>query len=506
MFPASVWISCIEGMFSPEVLIAMFGGMIIGTIIGILPGLSATMGLALCIPLTFWLPSNAGFAMLISLYMCSVGGGGISAIILNTPGTPSSIGQTFDGYPLYKEGKGGLALGINILIGTVGAIFGAVLLVFVAEPVASFTVKFSSQEYFAVALLGLCMMASVAGDNISKGFLMGFAGLLLACVGLDPMMGTKRFTFGIRYLQGGISYIIVMIGLFGVGEILYQIYTHKVTEVDQRRKEAKKENLAAGKILPTKEESKRMIIPTLWASIVGVVVGAIPAAGGDIAGIVAWGTSKSISKHPEEYGHGSIEGLAAASASIRSCPSGALITMLSLGIPGDGATAVLLGGMMMYGLQPGKSMFDTHPEFICNIMLIFIVSSIVFFLIGMLTVRVSAKALDLRKELVWVAVLIICIPGAYAMNQNFNDVILMLIFGLIGFLARVGGFPVGPMVLGLLLGSLTEVNLRRSLLVSGGNWLTFVTRPVSCVFLLIVVATFCLPAIKNAFAKRKKTA
>lgn len=480
--------------------------MVVGTIIGILPGLSATMGLALCIPLTFWLPSNAGFAMLISLYMCAVGGGGISAIILNTPGTPASIGQTFDGYPLYREGKGGLALGINILIGTVGAIVGSILLVFVAEPVASFTVKFSSQEYFAVALLGLCMMASVAGDNVTKGFAMGFVGLLLSCIGLDPMMGTKRYIFGIRYLQGGISYIIVMIGLFGVGEILYQIYTNKVTEADERRKEAKKENLSAGRILPTKEEGKRMILPTIWASIVGVVVGAIPAAGGDIGGIVAWGTSRSMSKHPEEYGHGSVEGLAAASASIRSCPSGAMITMLALGIPGDAATAVLLGGMMMYGLQPGKSMFDNYPEFICNIMLVFILSSLVFFLVGMLTVRVSAKALDLRKELVWVAVLIICIPGAFAMNQNFNDVILMLIFGLVGFFARIGGFPVGPMVLGLLLGNLTEVNLRRSLLVSGGNWLTFIERPVSCAFLLIVVITFCLPVIKRAIAKRKKTA
>lgn len=506
MFPAEVWLSCIQGLFTPQVLISIVGGVIIGTIIGVLPGLSGTMGLALCIPLTFWLPSNAGFAMLISLYVCSVAAGGISAIILNTPGTPSSIGQTFDGYPLYREGKGGLALGINVMVGTVGAVIGAVLLVFLAQPVANFTVKFSSQEYFAVALLGLCMMASVSGDNMAKGFLMGFVGLLLSCIGLDPIMGTKRYVFGFRYLQGGISYIIVMIGLFGVGEVLYQIYTNKKNETDEKRKQAKMENLAAGRILPTPGEAKRMIIPSVWSSLVGIVVGAIPAAGGDIAGIVGWGTSRSMSKHPEEYGHGSVEGLAAVSASIRACPAGAMITMLSLGIPGDSATAVLLGGMMMYGLNPGKSMFDSHPEFICNIMMMFIVASVVFFILGMLTIRVSAKALDLRKELVWVAVLIVCIPGAFAMNQNFNDVILMLVFGLIGFFARIGGFPVGPLVLGLLLGNLTEVNLRRSLLVSGGNWLTFVTRPVSCVFLLIVVATFCLPAIKKAIGKRKKTA
>ena len=497
-----VWAAGLSELLQPSVILFLFLGVLIGTMIGALPGLSATMGIAIMTPITFWFDPTDGFAMLMGLWNAAIFAGGITAILINTPGTPASITQSFDGYALYKQGKGGLALGINVIFSFLGGIISCLALILLANPIAKFTVTFNSAEYFMLAGFGLSMMVAVSGGDVLKGLILGLAGIMLSTIGLDPILAVKRFTFNNINLLAGISFIPVMIGMFGIGEVMYQIFTRN-REQEAKDIEARKVNLALGKVLPSKEEMKGLMPRGVIASIVATVIGAIPAAGGDISAIICWGNGKKFSKHPEEYGKGSIEGLAISSAANNGVIGGAMTTMMTLGIPGDAVTAILIGSLTMYGMQPGIKMFTENAKFTTQIMALMVLANIAFLILGLATAKVSAKVLNVAQPTVWCAVTILCVVGSYALNNNFFDVLVMFAAAILGFLFKVFDFPTGPLVLGLLLGSMLESNFRRALVMSNGSYATFVTRPVSCVLLIFVVITFMWPVIKKFTSKKK---
>jgi len=499
---AQIWMEALRALMDPMVLLYLMVGVLLGICIGALPGLSATMGIALLTPITFWLPKAQGFAMMMGLWNAAIFAGGITAILINTPGTPASITQAFDGYPMYKQGKGGLALGINTIYSFIGGMISIIMLILFAQPIAEFTIKFGSAEYFMIALFGLSMMVAVSGGDVLKGLILGMVGIMLSTVGIDPINGTMRFTFGSVELGAGINFIPVMIGLFGTAEVLHQIYTrnraNEAAEHEQRR-----HNLALGKVLPPARQTLRMLPRTIIVSLVATIVGAIPAAGGDISAVICWGNSKKFSREGDKYGKGSEEGLAVSSAANNGVIGGAMTTMLTLGLPGDSVTAILLGSLTMYGLQPGSKMFTENAGFTAQVMVLMLLANIAFLIIGLATAKVTAKVLNIAQPTVWATVSILCIVGSYCISNSFTDVIIMLIMGVLGFFLKVYNFPTGPLVLGLLLGKTMESNMRRALTLSKGDWSYFVSQPISCVILVLVVATFCLPFILDAMKKRK---
>lgn len=498
---AALWLEGLQIVLQPSVLLFLALGVVIGTMIGALPGLSATMGVAIMTPITFWFAPVNGFAMLMGLWNAAIFSGGISAILINTPGTPASITQSFDGYSLYKQGKGGLALGINVIFSFMGGVVSTICLILFATPIAKFTVTFGPSEYFMLALFGLSMMIAVSGGDVLKGLILGAMGILLSCIGLDPILSVKRFTFGNISLLAGISFIPVMVGMFGIGEVMFQIYTRRRKQ-EELEQEARKVNLQLGKVLPTAKEMAQLTPRCLITSLAATIIGAIPAAGGDISAIICWGQSKKLSKHPEEYGKGSIEGLAVSSAANNGVIGGAMTTMMTLGIPGDAVTAILIGSLTMYGMQPGIKMFTENASFTVQIMLLMLLANIVFLIFGLATAKASAKVLNVSQPTVWVAVCVLCVVGSYALNNNFFDVIVMMIAAVLGFLFKVCDFPTGPFILGLLLGSMLESNMRRSLVMSHGSYSIFVTRPVSLVLLIMVVITFLWPIVKKFVFKK----
>ena len=499
---ADVWLGAAQTILQPSVIFFLFAGVLIGTVIGALPGLSATMGIAIMTPITFWFSPVNGFAMLMGLWNAAVFAGGISAILINTPGTPASITQTFDGYALYRQGKGGLALGINVIFSAIGGIISIFCLMLFASPIAKFTITFGPTEYFMLALFGLSMMIAVSGGNVLKGLILGVAGILLSTIGLDPILSIKRFTMGQTSLLSGISFIPVMIGMFGIGEVLHQIFNRN-REQESKESEARKVNLQLGRVLPSRKEMASLTPRCIVASFVATIIGAIPAAGGDISSIICWGNSKKLSKHPEEYGKGSLEGLAVSSVANNGVIGGAMTTMMTLGIPGDSVTAILIGSLTMYGMQPGIKMFTEYASFSAQIMLLMLFANIIFLVFGLLTAKASAKVLNVAQPTVWAAVSVLCIVGSFALNNTFFDVAIMFIAGLIGFFCKVYDFPTGPFILGLLLGGMLESNLRRALVMSHGSYAAFVTRPISAVLFVLIVLTFLAPLFQWIIKKNK---
>ena len=499
---AHILASAFVELLTPSVVLYLAIGVLLGTMIGALPGLSATMGVALITPITFWLDKVDGFAMLMGLWNAAIFAGGITAILINTPGTPASITQAWDGYPLYKEGKGGLVLGINVVFSFIGGMISIILLILLADPIAKITIKFGPAEYAMVALFGMTMMIAVSNGKVLKGIMLGFLGLLLSTVGLCPISGLQRFTFGSIQLQSGINFIPVMIGLLGLGEVFFQVYEYN-EEKAKAEMEARKVSQSLGRVLPSLSEMKKWTPRCVLAGIAATIIGAIPAAGGDISAIICWGNSKRFSKEGEKYGHGSAEGLAVSSSANNGVIGGAMCTMLTLGIPGDAVTAVLLGSLMMYGMTPGHAMFNEQIGFTAQIMVLMIFANLAFLVIGLGTAKISAKLLNMSQPTVWAAVGVLCIVGSYCINNSFLDVVVMFIMGILGFFLKVYDFPSGPLVLGLLLGSTVEKNVRTALVISRGDVSCFVTRPISLILLILIIASFLIPIIQTTIKKNK---
>lgn len=468
-------------------------GVFLGAIFGALPGLTATMGVAILTPLTFWVSAEEGLAMLLGIYCGAIPAGGIPAILINVPGTPASIATAWDGYPLAKQGHAGLALGINALLSAIGQLTSIFFLAVAAFPIANFALRFGPAEYFGLALFGISLMAGVSGDRVVKGMLAGMLGLALATVGLDPMTAYPRYTFGHSEFLDGIAFVPVMIGLFGLAEVLSQI-SDRFGKVDEAPAKL-------GRIWPRLEHWKRMLPPMITGAAIGTFVGAVPAAGGDIGSVIAWEQARRLSRKKEEFGKGSIEGLAASCAACNAAIGGAMTTMLTLGIPGDAPSAVLIGALLIHGIQPGPLLFRDHGSFIFSIVFLMAFAAIMMMVIGLLGARPLARALRIPNPWLWAGIVLFGTVGSYALNNAVVDVWAMFAAGVVGFLFRKADVPLGPLVLGLILGPMMESNLRRALILNRGDWLAALNRPIVLFFLVATVLSLVLPLLKRKKAE-----
>jgi len=471
-----------------KVLAFLAAGVALGAVFGALPGLTATMGVAVLTPLTFWLSAEEGLAMLLGIYCGAIPGGGIPAILINVPGTPASIASSWDGYPLSRQGKAGLALGVNALFSALGQLVSILFLAVAAFPIARFALSFGPAEYFALALFGISLMAGVSGERVVKGMLAGMLGLAASTVGLDPMTAYPRYTFGQTELLDGLSFVPAMIGLFGFAEVL--------TQISERHGKPEEPAGKLGSIWPKVAQWKAMLPSALAGSGLGTLIGAVPAAGGDIGSVVAWEQARRFSKRKDEFGKGSLEGLSASCAACNAAIGGAMTTMLTLGIPGDAVSAVLIGALMIHGVQPGPLLFRDHRAFVFTLVLLLAAAALVMMLVGLLGARPLARALRIPNPWLWAGIILFGTVGAYALNNSVTDVWLMFFAGVAGFLLRKAQAPLGPLVLGLILGPMMESNLRRALILNRGDWAAMLGQPIVAVFLALTAASLAWPLLR----------
>ena len=472
-------------------LLAVLGGFAIGA----LPGLTATMGVAVLAPLTFKLPPEEGFIILIAIFVSAVQGGSISAILINTPGTPAAAATIFDGYPLAQKGQAGKAIGIAQIASFGGLLISSFFLITCSPLIAHFALKFSTPEYFAVAVFGLTIIGSLSTRSPLKGFLAGLFGLLIATIGLDPLDGIPRFTFGSDYFLGGISYVPALIGLFGIAEVLVNVEQKGLrSPVIQKIRN----------VLPSWDEAKQCLSTIFRGGVIGTLIGALPGTGADIAAFVSYGEAKRWSKHPEKFGTGTLEGIAAPESANNGVCGGALIPMLTLGVPGDAVTAIILGMFIIRGLRPGPSLFAEHASLVYTLFAGFLISSVITLTVGLTSARLFARVLNLPKRYLPPVIFALCIVGSYAIQSSIFDVYLAVFFGILGFLMRKLDFHGSPIVLALILGPMAEYNFRLSLISSRGDYSIFFSRPISLGFLILAVISAGFPFWREYRAKRKR--
>jgi len=457
----------------------MVFGVIMGIIVGAMPGMTASMGIILLLPLTYHLDPATALIMLSGQFCGAMYGGSISAILLRTPGTPSAAATVLDGYPLAQQGKAGKAIGMASISSFVGGLLSVICLIFLAPQLARVALEFQPPDYFMLAIFGLTIMASTNEGNIIKGLISGVLGLLVATVGHDPVLGTMRFTFGIPQLIAGFSVLPVMIGLFAVPQVLWELENmgKKTSIVQQKVKE----------ILPTLPELKSVIPALIVGSLIGIFIGIIPGTGGAIACFLAYNEVRRFSKNKDKFGKGALEGIAAAESSNNGTTGGAMIPMLSLGIPGDVVTAVMLGALMLIGIRPGPMLFVETPLIVYTLFAGLLMAQFVMLFSGLLLAKISPRILAIPYGILMPVVMVLCVLGGFTLNNLLYDVLVVMIFGIIGYLMRKHGYPAAPMVLGIVLGPMAEGNLNRALLISENNWLTFVQSPISLAFLIFSV-------------------
>ncbi|MBT9385270.1 tripartite tricarboxylate transporter permease [Pseudooceanicola sp. CBS1P-1] len=462
-----------------RVLLGILAGTLLGLIMGALPGLSAAMAIALLIPLTFGMGPIMGMGMLLGAFCGAIAGGAIPALLLNIPGTPSSVCTTLDGFPMVRNGRAGEALGLALASSFIGGVIGALFLILFAPPIARFALAFGPAEFFALGVFGIVIIASVSSGSVLRGVAAGLLGLGLATVGSDPMTGVLRFTAGQPALITGIGLLPALIGLFAVSQVLQDIAertgltTPPETMAQPRAAHIPWRLLARGwKVISV-------------STVIGTVIGAIPGAGGSIASFLSYDQARRMSKTPEKFGTGHPEGVIASESANNATAGGALIPMLTLGVPGEVATAVLMGGLTIQGVRPGPGLFEQQATLFYGILLAFLLANVVMFLTQLLGIRLFIRILQVPFRLLMPMILMFCVIGVYGVNGSLFEVWLMFGFGLLGFFLNRYGFGTAPVILGLILGSLMESNLRRGMLVFNGDWTQFLRQPISLTLLLL---------------------
>lgn len=479
-----------EVLSDPARLLYTLAGTAIGIVFGALPGLTATMGVAILLPFTFGLDPVTGMSALAGVYVGGIAGGAISAILLNIPGTPSSMMTPLDGFPMARRGQAGKALGWAVTAAFVGGLISWIALALVAPQVARVALAFGPPEYAMLAAFGLTIVAGISGRSLLKGVLAGLIGFALSFPGVDPIDGNFRFTFGHVSLMKGIPIVPALIGLFAIPEILSNL---------SLRYQAPASSIRTRDFFPSLAELKEAAGNLVRSSLIGVFIGMIPATGGNIAQILAYDQARRWSRHPETFGKGNPQGIVAAESANNGVTGGALIPMLTLGIPGDSVTAVMLGGLMIHGLQPGPNLFREHASFVYGFLVMLLIANIMMAAIQFFGIRAFVQMLRVPTHYLAPLLLLLCMVGSFAVNNSMFDVWLMLGLGLFGFVMTRAGFPVAPMVLGLVLGPILESEMRRSLILSGGSWAIFVQRPVSLAFLLLAVLAIAAPLARPWF-------
>jgi putative tricarboxylic transport membrane protein len=467
-------------------------GVTLGTLIGVLPGIGPVTTIAILLPVTFGMNPTSALIMLAGIYYGSQYGGSTTAILINVPGEASSVMTCLDGYQMARKGRAGAALGMAAMASFVAGTVSVLLLMLLARPLIKVALEFGPAEYAALMLLALCTLGGLTGESVAKGLLMGAFGLLLGVVGSDPMTGNPRFTFGLPNLLDGLEFLPVTIGLFAVAEVL-------LTVRGPLSREVVKTSISG--LLPTRADwwACRFAIPR--ATILGFFVGVLPGAGSTLASILAYLVEKKASRHPERFGTGVIEGVAAPEAANNSASGGAMVPLLTLGVPGSGTTAVMLGALTLYGLRPGPLLFERNPDVVWGLIVSMYIGNVMLLILNLPLIGLWVKLLKVPSHILQPLIVVFAFTGTYAASSSLFDLYVMLIFGVVGYLLQSRGFPVAPIVLGLILGPSLETNVRRALIISRGDWGVFLQRPIAVGLLLLVAIYLALPLLAWAWRR-----
>ncbi|KJS01978.1 MAG: hypothetical protein VR68_04055 [Peptococcaceae bacterium BRH_c4a] len=489
----SLFTTVLLNTLSLKVLMVMVIGILAGILVGTLPGFQANMGVALLLPLTFGMSADTGIIMLVSLYAAAIYGGSITAILFSTPGTTASAATAIEGFELTKQGKSGTAIRIATWCSAIGGMVGAFSLLFISPPLSLISLKFGPPEYFLIAVFGLITIASIAsGSLLVKGLIAGSVGFLLSTVGLDLDSGYPRFIFGMSFLASGISFVPAVIGLFALSQVLAMVTQDSGSMGSGVAHYDKKD----WKFFITLDEL-RQVKNTIMRSLgIGMVIGVLPGAGADVAAWVSYHEAKRFSKHPEKFGKGAIDGIAAAEVAKNTECGGALIPLLTLGIPGSTTAAILLGALVMHGLVPGRDLFTKYAEITYTIIIGFILANFLMAVIGMAVSRHIAKLTNINIGILAPVIVTLTVIGSYALGNNIYDVWTMVAFGILGYFMKNHGYHPAALVLGLILGPMAEKGFRQSLVLSNGNLLEyFFTRPISVTLIVLIVLTMVGPLL-----------
>ena len=484
----------IANIFTPVPLFFTLLGTILGILVGAIPGLTGAMLIALTLPLTFFMEPVTALILLVSMYVGSISGGQVASILLRMPGAPSAVMTTFDGYPMARDGKPGRALALGIGASFFGGLVSWIFLVLLTEPLSEIAVKFGPFEYFTLVLMALVLIASVSQGSLAKGILAGFLGMLVAMPGVDPSAGGIRLTLGFHELDDGFKLLPVLMGVFVVGQIISEL-------VDIERKAVQVESSLSG-ILMSLRDWKNHFVNLVRSSLIGTWVGILPAIGGNIGSVLAYTTAKNLSKSPEKFGKGSEEGIIASEAANNATIGGALIPLISMGIPGSVVDVFLLAALLVHGIQPGPLLFVNNADIVFAIMAAMIVANVFMLLFMTSAVKYIAKISRLPKTYILPGIMMFCVIGAFALANRMFDVWVLLIFGVIGYAMRRAAIPQAPFIIGLVLAPIAEQNLRTGLQITGGSLMPLITRPVSLTFLIVSILFLVWPFVSHL--KRKK--
>ncbi|MEA0561686.1 tripartite tricarboxylate transporter permease [Lysinibacillus irui] len=475
-------------------------GVIIGTAVGVLPGIGPMSGVALLIPvtatITAGLPTEAAatssIILLAGVYYGAMYGGSTTSILLNTPGESSSVVTTLDGYQMAKQGRAGSALSIAAIGSFCAGVVALLGLILLANPLSKLALKFGPAEYFSLMLLGLAAVSGLAGRSITKALIMTVLGLMLGTVGIDAVSGIERFTFGQPMLFSGIEFLTIAVGLFALGEV-FKTILEKEEEDGQLAK--------INRVLPTKQDLKDSAVPIARGSLLGFFIGVLPGAGATLASFFSYITEKKFSKTPEQFGKGHIAGVAGPESANNAASGGAMIPLLTLGIPGSGTTAILMGALIMYNIQPGPLLFDEHPQVAWGLIASMFIGNLMLLALNMPLVRIFAKIIETPKKYLLPIIIAISIFGVYAVQFATFDLFLLVACGVLGYLFAKNDYPVAPLVLALVLGPMIENNMRRALTISNGDFTIFITKPLSLLFLVVAISWLLIPLVMKIRGK-----
>ncbi|MXQ53522.1 tripartite tricarboxylate transporter permease [Shimazuella alba] len=485
----------------PDNLLFAFIGVLIGTAVGVLPGIGPMSGVALLIPITATLTSGASaeeaassaIILLAGVYYGAMYGGSTTSILLNTPGESSSVVTTLDGYQMAKQGRAGSALSIAAIGSFVAGIVALIGLIFLAQPLSEIAIKFGPAEYFSLMLLGLCAVSSFAGKSMTKSLIATVIGLLLATIGMDNVSGVARFTFNTPVLYQGLEFLTVAVGIFALGEVFSTIL--------QKNKE-EQAIAKVGRVFPTKQDLKDSAAPIARGSIIGFFIGVLPGAGAILASFFSYIAEKKWSKNPDSFGKGNIAGVAGPESANNAASGGGMVPMLTLGIPGGGTTAILMGALIMYNVQPGPLLFEEHPQVAWGLIASMFIGNLMLLILNMPLVKIFAKIIETPIKYLTPIIIAISVFGVYAVQVETFDLYLLIFCGLLGYFFAKHDYPLAPLVLSLVLGPMIENNLRRALTGSDGDWSIFVTHPISLGFLIVSALWLLIPIILKLRGKK----
>ncbi len=492
-------VEAFQTIIMPANLALILGGMLLGVFFGALPGISSSMGIVLMIPFTYYMGIIPSISMLVALYAGSAYGGSITAILFNTPGTPSAVATTFDGYPMAQKGKAGKALGLAMSASAFGSIFAVLVMLVLAPTLSKVALKIQSAEYFALTLLGIACISSVGAKNLVKALITGCLGIAIAMVGLDPMTGVSRLTFGQISFLGGVEFIPVMIGSFAMAEVFKQVIDRNDGNDFDTNVKISLESITLKELMVHK-------LTLIKSAVIGTVIGILPGTGGSIASIVSYGEAVRSSKNKDQFGNGAEEGVVAPETANNAAAGGAMIPTLVLGIPGSPTTAIILAALVLQGLQPGPQLMSEQPMMLYAIFFSMLIASTVVFLGARVAVKAFAAILKLPYSVIAPMIVMFSIIGSYAIANDMFQIWIMLGFGVFGYFMKKYQFSPASLVLGLVLGRMMEENFRRQLLLTEGDFTTFFTRPISLFILVVVAIMIFFPFVSEKIQEKKMKA